>query len=238
MKHLWITVLLTPFGALAQSIDLDWLNMPCATMLQCDSGCSACTVASNTSALFSGTGIAYTGVDICPESTGGGDNALATYGWALGVDSSRALFFTVIALQPVQVDSIIIRHRSSADGPGHVRISVGVNNGPGEPIEDIASPGAFADAVITDLGCVAAGPGMAYGFMKVHIRPYGSNTGSWELDEVRIVGSPCSITSVPELTTTNTRTPGPVIDVLGRRVVGEKVTGVYQAGGRRVVMVP
>lgn len=234
MRSFLPLLLVLPTGATAQTIDLDWPNMPCATLLHCDSGCTACNMAVNSSAVFNGTGLAHLGVDVCPLADGGGDNVLASYGWTAGIDTARSLFLSAIALQPLHIDSVVIRHRSSSDGPNQVLVSLAVNNAPAGAVAEFSSSETEGETTLTDLGTVAADAGMAYGFLQIHLQPYGSNAGAWYLDEIRIVATPATPTGVIEPGGQHAFSSPATIDLLGRPVGNTAVAGAYLATDRRV----
>lgn len=236
MRNLWTLALLAPLFTSAQTIELSWPNTPCGVLLHCDSGCTACNSAVASSTLFTSGNMAHTGIDICPINDGGADNVLATYGWQLAPDSSRSLFISVIALQPTRLDSIIIRHGSAADGPEHVRVSIGMNEEAATLIAESATTTMVHDQVFTDLGCVEAGPGMAYGFFQLRLQAFGSNAGPWYLDDLRILGSACTANSIAEIVPRTTENEQRTFDVLGRPVNGPVAAGAYVRGQRRVLV--
>lgn len=236
MRRLLVPFLLLGACATAQTVVFTWPNTPCPVLMQCDTGCTACNQPTGTDASFIVTNLAHTGVSICPINDGGGDNVVASYGWGPVPDSTQGLFLTAIALQPLHIDSLVIVHSSTADGPQHVQVSVIHNNGAEEVVGDLHPTATGTTSVFSDLGCVAAGPGMAYGTIKIWLRPFGGN-GAWYLDDLRIATDACATTNdIGEIMPQRTGAPGPMHDVLGRPVNGVPASGAYAHGARRVLV--
>lgn len=180
--------------ASAQTIDYQWLNQPCASLLSCDTGCTACNSSRDSDAQFAGTEVGWLGVDVCPHPAVLGDNALFTYGWPTIADEDHMMIVSGIAFTRIHVDSLVIRHHSAPDGPQRMHVRFGLNESlPSAQIADVAVPSEFDNTVITDLGDVQAEGGMLYGFFSLVLQPYLSEGGTWELDELRIVGSEVSL---------------------------------------------
>lgn len=240
MRTLLLLSIMVPLAAPAQTLDYQWLNLPCATMINCNTGCSACNQATGGNAVVMGNAMAWLGVDICPEPVSVADNALFTQGWPVLPDEGHMLILSGLALQPVRIDSLVIEHRSSADGPQRLLVRYGVNEPmPTTVIADIATSGSFGKSVMVGLGEVAADEGQIFGFFHLLLQPYGGDGGSWDLDAVRIVATPSdnAATTIAEINGTNSMRNGMLHDVLGRPVQGQgRAMGVYRDGRRRVVL--
>ncbi len=237
MKWPLLPLLVLPLAASAQSITYEWLNLPCASQVSCDTGCTACNASRNSSTWFTGTDAAWLGVDVCPHPIRQGDNALFVYGWPTIVDADHAMMVTGIAFSPVHVDSVIITHRSGPDGPQRILVSSGVNESMSDQqVSDLAVPGEFGTTVLTDLGDVLPGAGMAYGFFSLMLQPYLSEGGAWEIDALRIVGSPAQSTGVTDLTMPTNMAPLPKFDALGRTIIDRPGLRFYLDGSKHVTL--
>ncbi len=236
----WLALFLVaiPGVVSAQSIDYAWLNQPCAFMLNCDTGCSACNSPKNAESWFAGTEPAWLGVDVCPQPGLPGDNALFTYGWPAISDEDHLLMISGFAFSPMRVDSLVFRHRSGTDGPQRVHVRFGVNQSlPANEIADLTVPAEFGVSVLTDLGEVQAGSGMLYGFFSLVLQPYLGMDGPWVLDDLRIVGSPVDIAMVvPDLPVSVRSSHLPKYDAMGRAIIDRPGLGFYVDGAKRVVL--
>ncbi len=224
-------------SASAQTINYRWLNEPCTSLLSCDTGCTACNSARNTDGQFTGTDVGWIGVDVCPHPAIVGDNALFTYGWPSIADEDHVMLVSGIAFSPIHIDSLVFRHRSAPDGPQRLRVRFGVNESmSSHEIADVAVSTSFGSTVLTDLGDVAAGDGMLYGFFSLLLQPYLGEGGSWELDELRIVGSSALSTAVPDLSLPTGMGKLPRYDALGRPIIDRPGVRFYLDGTKHVVL--
>jgi hypothetical protein len=228
---------LTTGGLNAQTISYQWLNQPCGDMLNCIGGCSACNLPEHAPGVFIGTNVAWFGVTTCPYAVALGDNAVFSSGWTVLPSETRSILLSGIATTELQVDSLIIRYASWDNGPQRAKILFDSNaSAPMVEIGDVSSPQQeFATAVFTDLGCLEIPEGSSTGTFQLKMVPYESATGSWVLDEVRIVASPCQAATVgiEEFSRTTTVT-GPYVDIMGRPVKDEPAPGVYIRGRKQV----
>jgi hypothetical protein len=242
LRYLSLSLVALSAVSQAQTLDYQWLNMPCASMINCDTGCSACNVASGGNAVVMGNSLAWVGVDICPEPITTADNALFTYGWTAFPDNGHVLILSGLVLGPVRIDSLVIEHRASADGPQRVQVRYGVNQTlPSTVVADVQTTESFTRTVLTDLGSVAVGPGQVFGMFQLVLQPYGGQGGSWDLDAIRIVTVPdepeATTTSIAEVSGPGAERSGVVYDVFGRPVqVKGRAMGMYRDGSRRVVL--
>lgn len=237
MRTFLLAALLIPYATVAQTVELEWPNLPCTTLLHCDSGCTACNMAESTSPGFIGTNLGHVGVDICPLPIGGGDNMLATYGWSAIPDDDHRVFVSFIAFEAMHIDSLIIRHRADGDGPGRVQVRSVVNGTQPALIGDVATPANLSNTVFTDLGCVAAGSGMVYGLLEITLQSYQGSGGAWDIDAIRIVGTPCAATGIADLAPpAGPRSDRTGFDVLGRMPGARPAAGAYIGTGKRVVV--
>lgn len=232
----------TALVAQSKSIHFEWLNVPCTTNINCDNGCSACNVPENSSPNFFGTNMIWPGLTLCPHTTVAGDNAVYTYGWPTFVAANTYAMFSGLSTVPMQVDTLVIRHRSDAAGPERLKISMNTNAAqPHEEVADVYVGTEWQETILTDLGRMEIGPGMAFGTLQVKLQAYGGQGGSWHIDAMRVVGSPAQdeqpvATGIMDIDRRIEHYNGPVVDVLGRSVGNDPAPGVY-IGGQRVVRV-
>ncbi len=241
MRLTTLLLLALPLVAPAQTLDYQWLNLPCATMINCNTGCSACNQAAGGNSVVIGNALAWIGVDICPEPVSVADNALYTYGWPAIPDAGHVLVLSGLALEPIRIDSLVIVHRAAADGPQRLQVRYGVNEPlPATVLADVSTTEGFGALVFTGLGDVAAGPGQVFGMFQLVLQPYAGEGGSWDLDGIRIVTAPASspsVTSIAEWSGALNMRPGTVFDLLGRPVQANgRAMGIYRDGSRRVVL--
>ncbi|MCB0765047.1 MAG: hypothetical protein R2815_09995 [Flavobacteriales bacterium] len=214
----------------SQVLSYRWLNQPCADNLNCSEGCSACNLPSSDNASFLGTSMIWIGVQPpCPHPVTPGDNAIYTNGWPTFVQGTTYGKLSALTTTPLHVDSVIIVHRRAVEGPARLKVSYGQD--PTMPMveaADVEVPNAYTTTVITDLGCIEVPTGAAYGSFQLMLQPYSGNGDNWLLDELRIVGSPCSTTTtgIAEYTRYSDRA-GTYYDVLGRPVGNDPAPGVY-----------
>lgn len=229
--------LLLPLLMVAQRIEYRWLNTPCTSLLNCDTGCTACNMATNTDASFTAGNAGFIGVDVCPHPISSGDNLLFTYGWPAAPDEQHMVVLSGIAWEPVHIDSLIIEHRSSPGGPERLRVRYGINESmPANILADVPTPTAMGSSVWADLGTVAAGPEMVYGYFSLILQPYQGGSGSWDLDGLRIVGSPATMTGIPDLSVPTGARPLPRYDALGRPIVERRALRFYLDRSKRVML--
>jgi hypothetical protein len=239
MKQLLVFAALLIVSSMhGQSLEYAWLNQPCGTVLNCDSGCTACLMPEGAGLEFTGTAAVWQGIDACPHPVSSGDNAVITYGWPTIADIDHYVSISGIAFSPMHIDSIIIRHNASADGPQRLTVRYGANTTmPTTVVCDVATPEVLNETVVTDLGCVAAEDGMIYGFFQLLLQPYDGGTGAWAIDDLRIVASPCAATGIGEVMTVQRSTGSPTgFDALGRSIGVSPVDGMYM-DGRKVIVI-
>jgi len=229
--------------AFAQSKSLTWAwgNAPCGDMLNCETGCSACNLPSEEDASFFGTGATWIGVRPCPHPIVTGDNAVFTESWEMSPVPEKMVIISGMTLTSMELDSVIIHHRSFAGGPTMLRVSLKRDlNG----ATDVVYEGPITDAMsaisLRDLGCAEVAPGMALGGFQLILQPFGSTDGSWLLDEVRVVAKPCAIdftTGIPgQLDVYRSAKQGQLFDLLGRPVPQQAAAGFYVDPVRRVIV--
>lgn len=224
--------------AQTQVISYQWLNQWCSNVIDCDEGCMACNMPSSSSAQFFGTNVAWIGVEICPHPVANGDNAVGSFGWEVEHGTDRYIVLSGMSVQPVQIDSIILRHARSANGPNRLKVSYSRSMmEPATEVAELPIDHNFHTDVITDLGCLSTTPEDPFGTFQLLLSSFGTNTGGWYLDEVRIVATPCELaTGLEDVVEQKEPYNGPWFDVLGRPVTGDAPAGVY-IGGRRQVKI-
>ena len=237
-----IGLLLLPGLLHAQVIDLTWPNQPCATVLNCDTGCTACNLPAAQGAALLVNAPVFLGVDACPHPVAVGDNAVLTYGWPADPDDAHAVLITGLAFTPTRIDSLVLHHRRGADGPARLQVRYGINaNMPTTVIADVPVADSFQPTALADLGTVAPEPTMVYGYFSLLLQPYNGLGGSWDLDALRIVGTPVA-TAVPDLALPTANRTLPRFDALGRPVLDRRSmhdsrsVHLYFDGTRRVVV--
>ncbi len=237
MKNALLITLLLPLAGTAQNVEYAWLNQPCASLLNCDTGCTACNMPANASTQFFGNDVGWLGVDVCPHPVTVGNNALFTYGWPTIPDNDHAVIVTGIAFTPTRIDSIIIRHTSDPDGPQRMQVRFGINQSmPTTIIGDVDVPEGFGSSVFTNLGDVTHDETMVYGFFSLLLQPYQGAGGSWDLDDLRLVGSPMEMTGIADLQLPDTSINLPRYDALGRPMAQKRGIRFYLDRSKRVVL--
>ena len=240
MKHFLIaTFVVTATGIHAQTLDYAWLNQPCGTILNCDSGCTACLLPETQGIVFTGTAAVWHGIDACPYPVSSGDNAVVTYAWPAIADNNHYVSLSGIAFAPVHIDSIIIRHSAAADGPQRLLTRFGINTTmPTTVVSDVPAMETWTETMLTDLGCVAAGDGMIYGYFQILLQAYGGGNGAWAIDHLRIVASPCAATGIDEVFAVQQHTASSTTyDALGKNTGQVAANGLYLNGSKVVVVV-
>ncbi|HQW05103.1 MAG: hypothetical protein IPH05_04420 [Flavobacteriales bacterium] len=230
--------LLTGVGLLtAQTLSYDWLNFPCGDNLNCNTGCSACNLPAGQPANFFGTNVLWYGVAVCPHPLSTANNTVFTENWPIEPTPGIYVGLSTVTLEDVQVDSVIIRHRRSAAGPQRMRVQF-TNDALQAPVTlgDVDVTSDYEETVFTDLGCLVAHQGSDYSGFQLRMQAYQGGDGSWQLDAMRIVTSPCSTVQVgiAENFQRNLQESGIYVDVLGRPVQGQPAPGVYIGARKRV----
>lgn len=205
MKTLLLSLCLAATAANAQSVLYEFPGLNeyiCVEFLNpCDtSGCSVCNrPMMDMPSTFIGTNVVWHNVDACPHGDPFGDGHVRTVGWPAMADSTHFILLSVLAFAPMNIDSIVIGHWSDLDGPTHFMVEWEHDAGiPDSTIADEVTSDTPGVLVLTNLGCVQADSGAAYGVAQLALRPYLAGAGGWNLDYVRIYASPCMTTSVQE----------------------------------------
>lgn len=236
MRTLLACLWLIPSVLNAQVLKYAWPNQPCGAILNCDTGCTACNLPAASGSTFMGNNAGFLGVDVCPHPVATGDNALFTYGWPSAPDDDHAVIVTGLAFAPTRIDSILVRHRRGPDGPQRLQVRFGINeNMPATVIGDVPAGEGFGNVTFTGLGLVAAEPAMVYGYFSLLLQPYSGAGGSWDLDELRIVGSP-DANSMPDLLPPAGARRSLRFDALGRPVHDRRAVRFYFDGTRRIAL--
>ncbi|MBL8003160.1 MAG: hypothetical protein JNL05_14505 [Flavobacteriales bacterium] len=233
MRLVLLALIALPAVLQAQTLDYRWLNQPCGQVLNCDSGCTACNMPTSSGAVLIGTDLASLSIDVCPHPVTTADNALFTTGWPAMADDQHRLMLSALTLQPLHIDSVVIRHRRTADGPVMLRVSAALNNGPVNAEGSVPVDEAYTTTVFTDLGVVAAQEGNAMGLFQLILQADQGQGGAWVLDEVRIVTSPATLTAIPELQAPRYAN-APRYDLLGRPAPRTDAQGVFLDRYKRI----
>ncbi len=229
----------TQIQAQSQSISYEWLNVPCFSNINCNTGCSACNVPENSSPAFFGTNMIWPGLTLCPHPVSPANNAVHSEGWPAFASNSTYALFSGMSTINMQVDSVIIRHRSSAGGPQRLRISF--TNDVAHPhleVADAEITSEWSETVLTNLGRMDIGEGQDFGVMQLKLQAYQGQGGAWQIDMLRVVGSPATemATGIAVYDNRYEHLDGQLTDVLGRPVGKDPAPGMY-FGGPRVVRV-
>lgn len=238
LRSIVLVALSTTLASHAQTLRYDWLNQPCVDNLNCGNGCSACNLPADAPANFFGMGVQWVGVSVCPHPVTVADNAVYTNGWPLEPQATAYAGVSTSTLENIHIDSLIIRHRRSTDGPQRLRVqfSGNVTQVP-EVIGDVPVTETFSESVFTNIGCLDLVEGTDYRNFILRMQAYQGGAGDWQVDAMRIVATPCNAGQVgiaedfQRDIQEGTRT---VVDVLGRPVSGQLAPGVYIGGRKRV----
>ncbi|QQR86312.1 MAG: hypothetical protein IPJ76_17250 [Flavobacteriales bacterium] len=223
--------------ASAQTLNYTWPNQPCATVLNCDSGCTACALPTGGTAVLMGIAPSWLGVDACPHPVAVADNAVATYNWPGTLDPAHQVMLSGLAFSGLSIDSVIIRHTAAPDGPSRVHVRFGANTTmPTTVVCDVPAQQSTVETIMTDLGVVQAEEGSPYGFFQLILQAYDGGLGAWAIDDIRIVTSPATATSVAEVAPLSQRNvSASQVDLLGRAIL-RSASPMITTAGRRVVV--
>lgn len=246
MKPFLKNLILAPLCLLAvaqgkgqsRSITYRWLNQPCAEMINCDEGCSACNLPEGDQVVL-GTNAALIGVTACPHPFAVGDNALLLSGWPFLPDNEHRLVASVMSLVNVQIDSVVVVHRRMDDGPVRLRVSVKNLAGVGQVMREAPIPEQFDATAITDCGTAMMLEGMAYAGFQIELQAFNGE-GGWYLDELRIVMSALEedISTGVEAIAPQHRpsTFSSSIGLLGQHVAGVRTSGLQIRKGNTIII--
>jgi hypothetical protein len=223
----------------SRSIEYRWLNVPCSNNIHCSNGCSACNIPDNSDPSFFGTNMIWPGVTLCPHPVSPQDNAVHTSDWPVFATAGNYGLLSGMSTVPMQVDSIIIRHRSDLTGP--LRLKISYRTAAAQPFEEIADihvPTDWTETVLIQPGTMEIGQGMAFGTFQLQVQAYQGDGGEWMLDEIRIVGSPAVqlTTGIADLDMRYEHVEGQYVDLLGRNMGKDPAPGFY-IGQQRIVRV-
>lgn len=223
-----------------QSLSWNWTNTVCGDMLNCNTGCSACNQPAEFLPGFYGVNAAWLGLSTCPQPTITGDNAVFSEGWSAAPDPLKMVMIAGIANGPMSLDSIVIRHRSTDQGPTWLRISLKLDlSKPAALIYEGPIPEAFTSLILSDLGKLDIPEGYTAAGFQLQLQAFGSDGGAWVLDAVRVTASPSTSdasTGLTELSGKPTERLEPAYDVLGRPTGDLSGLRISRDGKRRVVV--
>jgi hypothetical protein len=223
--------------ACAQTLNYDWLNVPCIDNLNCWNGCSACNLPADAPANFFGTNVLWEGMDVCPHPITIANNAVYTTGWPIEPQSGVFVGLSTATLGDVHIDSVVIRHRRSADGPQRLRVqfSNDVMQAP-TLLGDVDVTQTYEETVFTDLGCLNANPGSEFRGFVLRMQAYQGGAGDWQIDAMRIVTTPCAaqVGIAENFQRDLEEGTRQYVDVLGRPIQGQPAPGLYIGGRKRV----
>lgn len=207
------------FNLSSQStVEYGWPNSPCSNILNCINGCSSCNLPINSDSYFFGTNAVWAGVDYCPHPVISGDNAVGTEGWGMFPDSSKYVLISCVSSLSINVDSIFIRSASLL-GPTRYLVSISINGGSFQPIYDTPTYSNFDEICISSIGGVQNLG--AFATFQIKIQAYGFSTGTWFLDNVKIVATPNLSIGIVEMDHSNVydQVNYPYFDLLGREII-------------------
>ncbi len=223
-----------------QSLSWNWTNTVCGDMLNCNTGCSACNQPAEFLPGFYGINAAWLGLSTCPQPTTTGDNAVFSEGWSAAPDPLKMVMIAGIANGPMALDSIVIRHRSSDQGPTWLRISLKLDlSRPAILVYEGPITDQLTSLALSDLGTLDIPEGYTAAGFQLRLQAFGSDGGAWVLDAVRVVASPTTSDLSTGLTELSGKPKGrsePVYDVLGRPARDLSGLGISRDGKRRVVV--
>ncbi len=247
MKHLRLLqkLVLLPMSLLgaeqgkgqARTLSYQWLNQPCAEVINCEGGCSACNLPAPGDQVVFGTNAAMIGVEACPFPVSVGDNALWLSGWSAAPGNEHRIVISGIAQASVRIDSVIIVHRREANGPARLLARVHDQGDGGGGMKDVSTNESFEATVITDAGVVEKSDASGLASFQLQLQAYDGSDGAWVLDEVRIVA-----TVIEDISTATISLEGPptvhaasTIDLLGRAAHATKGDLRFRAGDTMIV---
>lgn len=158
--------------------------------------------------------------------------------WPIDISTSSWVSLAAFALEPVQVDSIIILHRGSPDGPTRLRVSY-ANNAMEifDQVSEVDITQDYQESVFVDLGCLYIPTDGGLPTLQLKLQAFQGGSGNWQLDNIRIVVSPCNFsTTIGENLQRDLNSSVSYIDVLGRDVSSEPAPGVY-IGKKRTIQI-
>lgn len=217
-----LALALISFGtatAQQRTLTWNWANTVCGEMLSCNTGCSACNQPLDILPEFYGTNAAWVGISTCPEPTTTGDNAVFSEGWSTGPESMKKVLLSGMATGPMTLDSVIIRHRSAEQGPVWLRVALKLDlSAEAVLIHEGPINGEYITLKLADLGTMEIPDGYTAAGFQLVLQAFGSESGSWVLDEVRVVATDLGglTTGTMELSGKPVGRPEPLYDVLGR----------------------
>ncbi|MBK7944848.1 MAG: hypothetical protein IPJ85_05850 [Flavobacteriales bacterium] len=231
-------LLIASLSATAQTrtVSYQWLNQPCAEMINCEGGCSACNQPDGDQVVL-GTNAALIGVSACPHPFAVGDNALLLSGWSSVPDDSHRLVASVMSMVNVRIDSVIVVHKRVDDGPRKLLASVNDLAGSSQAVIEAPTPEQFGTTVLVMRHCHEGRRHVVRGF-QIRLQAFDGE-GAWYLDELRIVMSelaeelPTAIEDVHSRSTTSSSIP---LDLLGRTTAIRGAQGMRLQGSRIVVV--
>lgn len=212
-----------------RTVTYRWLNQPCAEIINCEGGCSACNLPQGDQVVL-GTNAALIGLDACPHPFALGDNALLLSGWSDAPCDDHRVIAGIISQISVRIDSVIVVHRRVGEGPARLRVSISDQVSIGTVVHDALAPNTFSATAIADCGMALKGEGMPFASFQVQLQAY-AGSGEWYLDELRIVMSPVEepvITATMELMKPVANTGSSMtIDLLGRERQSYSASGLH-----------
>ena len=220
-----------------RTISYQWLNQPCAEIINCEGGCSACNLPAPGDQVVFGTNAAMIGVEACPFPVSVGDNALWLSGWSAAPGYEHRIVISGIAQVSLRIDSVIIVHRREANGPARLLARVHDQGDGSGGMKDVSTTESFEATVITDAGVVEKSDASGLASFHLQLQAYDGSDGAWVLDEVRIVA-----TVIEDISTAIISLEGPptmrassTIDLLGRAAHATKGDLRFRAGDTMIV---
>lgn len=242
LRHLILppVLLISSLGAIAQTrtVSYQWLNQPCAEMINCPGGCSACNQPEGDQVVL-GTNAALIGVSACPHPFALGDNALLLSGWTSVPDNSHRLVASVMSMVNVRIDSVIVIHKRVDDGPRQLLVNVKDLAGSAQAMIEAPTPEQFGATVLASCGTAVKGEGLSYAGFQIQLQAFDGE-GDWYLDELRIVMTELHDDLTTGITAVGSQQRAPTttsfISMLGQQVPAAHSDGVQLRKGNTIII--
>lgn len=165
-------------------------------------GCGSCRMAIDSDESIMDAGLLYWSENLvmCPHPIDTmGNNVVVVTGYPMEAHTGTFLRGRVDYHQPVRIDALELECATSNGGPDSVDIALSFNTLSLSQTVTVHRTGIttqLATYTVADLGCAPMVGGS--GYMNIYIRAHGGDQG-FLFKGLRVVASPCSMVSVPEM---------------------------------------